>query len=212
MQGYVTSSVVGGRDGYIFNDVFAMNHNGDFLVDNYEKHVLDKQHPIRSIYVSYGWVVDGIAVEYQNSKGESVTLSHGSQFPDRKEVKFHANEILVGVFGRAGKQGFYKRELPYGPPSNAPNRDDGEAFYVSDVLAFGGFSKHTSNLGISGLFFFKDLSRPMDIGRYHILPIDAAVEAAEKNVGKEEVTPVENGNGDLKGVVKGVEELAVVDA
>ncbi len=28
MQGYVTSSVVGGRDGYIFNDVFAMKHNG----------------------------------------------------------------------------------------------------------------------------------------------------------------------------------------
>ncbi len=67
-------------------------------------------------------------------------------------------------------------------------------------------------VGISGLFFSKDLSRPMDIGRYHILPIDTAVEAAEKNVEKEAVTPVENGNGDLKGVVKGVEELAVVDA
>ncbi len=82
--------------------------------------------------------------------------------------------------------------------------------FVSDDVCC---SPGRRTVGISGLFFFKkDLSRPMDIARYHILPIDIAVEAAEKNVAKEVVTPVENGNGDLKGVVKGVEELAVVDA
>ncbi len=35
---------------------------------------------------------------------------------------------------------------PYGPPKEAQNfRDHGEAFYVSDVLAFGGFAEHTSH-------------------------------------------------------------------
>ena len=29
MQGYISSSVVGGRDGYIFNDIFAMNNDGE---------------------------------------------------------------------------------------------------------------------------------------------------------------------------------------
>ncbi|KAI0748921.1 hypothetical protein C8Q74DRAFT_1212442 [Fomes fomentarius] len=236
MQGYVTSSVVGGRDGYIFNDVYAMNYNGDFVIDDYGKSVLDKQHPIQSIYISSGWVVDGIAVKYQLKNGENTTLHHGSQFADRKEVKLQHNEILVGVFGSAGRQGcFGQREFvskigfvicdlntgdiriagPYGPPKDAKNFwDHGEAFYVSDVLAFGGFAEHTSNLGLSGLFFFKDLSRPMKIGRYHTLPINAAVVAAEKNVEEEnavveEVTLVEDGNGDLKDVVKGVEGLTV---
>ncbi len=69
-------------------------------------------------------------------------------------------------------------------------------------------------VGLSGLFFFKDLSRPMDIGRFHTLPINAAVEASQKIVEEEdavveEVTLVEDGNGDLKDVVKGVEGLTV---
>ncbi len=57
---------------------------------------------------------------------------------------------------------------------------------------------------LSSLFFFKDLSRPTKIGRCHTLSINAAVVAAEKNVDEEdavveEVTLVENGNGDFQG-------------
>ena len=29
MQGYINSAVVGGRAGYIFNDIFAMGHDGE---------------------------------------------------------------------------------------------------------------------------------------------------------------------------------------
>ena len=29
MQGYIHSSLVGGRDGYIFNDIFAMSNQGE---------------------------------------------------------------------------------------------------------------------------------------------------------------------------------------
>ncbi len=70
-------------------------------------------------------------------------------------------------------------------------------------------------VGLSGRFSFKDLSsRPMKIGRCHMLSINAALVAAEKDVDEEDavvekVTLVENGNGDLENVIKGVEGLTV---
>ncbi|KAI0710573.1 hypothetical protein C8Q76DRAFT_67615 [Earliella scabrosa] len=181
MQGYINSAVVGGRAGYIFNDIFAMGHDGNFLVDDYNKNTLDKVHPIQRITISSGWVVDGISVTYQLDNGNNVTLHHGSQWKNpTAEIRFGPNEILVGVFGRAGMQRFYKREMvnqigfvicdlgtceirKVGPYGNANNSNDGTVFYTSDVLAFGGFAEHTDHLGLSGLFFFKDLNRPQTI-------------------------------------------------
>ncbi len=77
--------------------------------------------------------VDGIAVTYQLERGEATTLGHGSQFanasivelngepatvvhthmsmPANTHVAAAANEVLVGVFGRAGHHDFYKREM-----------------------------------------------------------------------------------------------------
>lgn len=96
MQGYINSSVVGGRSGYIFNDIFAMGSKGEhsFVVIHHpnpnrphqattsstttvwppsigecmvssatdfalspDKRQLNRDHPIKLITVSSGWIV-----------------------------------------------------------------------------------------------------------------------------------------------------------
>ncbi|KAI0635434.1 hypothetical protein C8Q77DRAFT_1156721 [Trametes polyzona] len=178
MQSYITTSAVGGREGLIFQDVFIRVPNGNIIISDVEKNQLDLHHPIKRITVSHGWVVDGISVTYQLVGGGVSTFDHGSQFPHASVIDFDANEVLVGVFGRAGPQAYYKRDLVnnigfviydtakastriVGPFGNGNNSNEGKAFYVSDVIAFGGFAKEAANasLLLSGLFFYKDAGK-----------------------------------------------------
>ncbi|OJT05926.1 hypothetical protein TRAPUB_3216 [Trametes pubescens] len=147
------------------------------------KDPLDVAHPIQRIAVSHGWIVrpaplrsaaqdtnqlalthqvDGIAVTYQLERGEATTIGHGSQFANASIVELNANEVLVGVFGRAGHHDFYKREMVVdigfvifdaaeettrivGPFGNGDASNHGKPFYCSDALAFGGFAVNTNN-------------------------------------------------------------------
>ncbi|KAI0635435.1 hypothetical protein C8Q77DRAFT_1255848 [Trametes polyzona] len=174
MQSFLTTYAVGGRDASIFQDVFIRVPDGNIIISDAKKNQLDRQHPIQRITVSHGWV-DGISVTYQLVGGAASTLAHGSQFPQASVVDFNANEVLVGVTGRAGTQSYYKRDLinsigfvifdtakattrTVGPFGNGNNSNEGKAFYVSDVIAFGGFAEESANspLLLSGLFFHKD--------------------------------------------------------
>ncbi|KAI0828476.1 hypothetical protein BC628DRAFT_1362786 [Trametes gibbosa] len=174
MQSFVTTSTLGGVQGAIFQDVFTRSSDGKILINaSTKKEQLDANRPIKRITVSSGWVVDGFSVTYNIVGGPTATLNHGSQFSQASTIEFNANEILVGVYGRAGTQSYYGRELisqisfiifntstaatrVVGPFGNGNGANQGEAFHCSNVLAFGGFSENTETLGLSGLFFFKD--------------------------------------------------------
>jgi len=121
--------------------------------------------------------VDGLKIWYQlNRPGtELVAVEHGSQFSGATVVELKPTEILLTVFGRAGYQDLYKRKLVdsigfvifdqtslavrvEGPFGNSDKSNNGEPFHVSNVMAFGGNAKSTTNLGLAGLSFYKDLT------------------------------------------------------
>ncbi|KAI0643980.1 hypothetical protein C8Q79DRAFT_973775 [Trametes meyenii] len=176
MPNFINTSLVGGRDGTAFNDIYVRGGDGKFVINDAQKGELDAAHPIQQITVSSGWIVDGFSVTYQLADGTTAVLDHGSQFPAATIVKLNANEKLVGVFGRAGPQSYYHRELInsigfvifdtsttatriVGPFGNTNHSNQGTTFYHSDVLAFGGFAQPgAAAVGLCGLFFVKDVA------------------------------------------------------
>ncbi|KAI0329341.1 hypothetical protein GY45DRAFT_1325122 [Cubamyces sp. BRFM 1775] len=175
-QSFVSTSLVGGQDGTIFQDIYFRADNGSFMLNAPDKAQLDANHSIQQITVSSGWIVDGFSVTYQLANGGSTTINHGSQFAAAAVIKFNGNERLVGVFGRAGNQSYYKRALvnsisfvifdsakcttrTVGPFGNGNMSNEGTPFYSSDILAFGGFSRWNNSepIGLQGLFFYKKM-------------------------------------------------------
>ncbi|KAI0688950.1 hypothetical protein C8Q76DRAFT_803399 [Earliella scabrosa] len=172
---YETTALVGGQDGTLFNDIYVFKGDGNFLVSDAAKNQIDTAHPITEIIVYHGWIIDGFQVTYQLANGGTTTIQHGSGADPRRttsQVTFGANEVLVGVFGRAGFQTYYRRDMinelnfaiydkatgtlrVAGPFGNGNNSNQGTLFYSSDVMAFGGFAQDTPDLGLSGLFFVK---------------------------------------------------------
>ncbi|QRV92104.1 hypothetical protein RhiJN_20122 [Ceratobasidium sp. AG-Ba] len=61
------------------------------------------EHPINSITVSHGWVIDGIKVEYNTTNG-SVPKTHGSMGNGRKDVEItlKPTENVIEVSGVQG--------------------------------------------------------------------------------------------------------------
>ncbi|KAI8973077.1 hypothetical protein BD414DRAFT_539980 [Trametes punicea] len=174
MNAFTTSSLVGGNDGILSQDIYFLTGEDHFVLNDSKKSQLDLQHPISQINVSCGLVVDGISVTYQLSDGTSTTMTHGSpDFPNVHIIKLNHNERLAGVFGRAGPHSFFHRQMVNtlsfvihdsvkgtaridGPHGNPDGQDEGSSFYVSDVLAFGSFAKANSpGIGLCGLFFYK---------------------------------------------------------
>ncbi|KAJ3557771.1 hypothetical protein NM688_g1287 [Phlebia brevispora] len=161
----------------MFNDVWFQDTDGSIMLDDPNKHTLDVNYPIREIRISSSAVIEGIEVTYSlaNAVG-AATISHGSRFSEADKVCISAHETLVGVFGRAGFQTEYERKLitnigfmlfdsqlaavrVAGPFGSLDPLCEGEAFYVSDVIAFGGFAQNDKHLGLSGLFFIKQRAR-----------------------------------------------------
>ncbi|KAH9893168.1 hypothetical protein C8Q73DRAFT_836442 [Cubamyces lactineus] len=187
MHAYLTTSLVGERAGEIFRDIFIRDADGKILVNGpEEKPALDLQHPIQRIAVRSRFVaVDSLSITYQLADGGNITLDHGFQPPDPNTgaIDFAESERLVGVFGRTGFHPWYRTTviLALGlvifdvakgttrvvhtlrradgadqAESEAAARE-GTSFYVSDVLAFGGFEVNGTGFGaIPGLFFYKD--------------------------------------------------------
>ncbi|THG98107.1 hypothetical protein EW026_g4019 [Hermanssonia centrifuga] len=144
MQAFLQTSLVGGKDGTRFDDVFT------FVIP----------------------MVDGIQITYQLANGGTTTLNHGGQSSSAQIIKLSDDESLVGVFGRAGPQTYYKRDMinnigfvffndktdtvrTVGPFGNSNNSNEGTSFYSSNVFAFGGFAVSENALGLSGLFFYR---------------------------------------------------------
>ncbi|KAG8771088.1 hypothetical protein FRC12_003866 [Ceratobasidium sp. 428] len=66
---------------------------------------IDPKHPIQSIVVSYGSVIDGISVTYNQIDGKTVTRDHGSkEGPGRSqlEIKLEPSENIIEVSGVQG--------------------------------------------------------------------------------------------------------------
>ncbi|KAH9846899.1 hypothetical protein C2E23DRAFT_540146 [Lenzites betulinus] len=174
MQSFVTTSTLGGTQGAMFQDVMMRSPDGKFFVNaGTKKEQLDANRPIKQMKISSGWVIDGFSVTYNLAGGTTTTLTHGSQFPQAATIDFNANEVLVAVYGRAGSQTYYGREFvsqvyfdifntstattrTAGPFGNGNGANEGNTFYCSDVMAFGGFAENKDTLGLSGLFFIKD--------------------------------------------------------
>ncbi|KAI0653863.1 hypothetical protein C8Q70DRAFT_1058977 [Cubamyces menziesii] len=175
-QNFISTSLVGGQDGTIFQDIYFRADNGSYMLNAADKGQLDPNHSIQQITVSSGWIVDGISITYQLVDGGSTTIQHGTQHINAAVIKFNGDERLVGVYGRAGNQTYYKRALvnninfvifdtakgttrTVGPFGNNNNSNEGTPFYSSDVLAFGGFARWNSSepIGLQGLFFHKKM-------------------------------------------------------
>ncbi|KAI0664516.1 hypothetical protein C8Q70DRAFT_1049985 [Cubamyces menziesii] len=189
MNTYTTTKLFGGKRGDVFRDIFVLDANGKLLVNGpEEKPELDVNHPIQKIVVySHSKPLSGMSVTYQLANGGNITLSHGyQQGPLVQVVEFNANERLAGVFGRvlsfddshAGdlilSLGFVIFNASTGAirvvnPPGTPNKQTPEVmnpspryipFYVSDVLAFGGFDAPDTEeyTRIEGLFFYKNVA------------------------------------------------------
>ncbi|RPD56498.1 hypothetical protein L226DRAFT_531364 [Lentinus tigrinus ALCF2SS1-7] len=172
----------------MFNDVFVQGNDGHLIVNDYSKAFkLHRRHPIRTITVYYKDVVEGIAVTYRGSNSDglekgrpTVTMMHGTPTIKSGPCHLGEKEVLVGVFGRAGPQRrygyvnsekinsigfviFHTEEATIkikGPWGNGRNDNQGTPFWVSDVVAFGGFARDDAEeCGLSGLFFIRDMSR-----------------------------------------------------
>ncbi|KAJ3552012.1 hypothetical protein NM688_g4381 [Phlebia brevispora] len=178
MQAFMQTALVGdSTPGIPFNDVYFANTDGNFFLDDPAKTRIDPNHPIREIRVSSGWIVDGVAVDYNDAQNNrTITMKHGSSFPGAAKVTLGAQENVISVFGRAGYQTYYKRNMVnsigfvifdqeratvrvVGPFGNSNSSNEGTPFSASNVMAFGGFAQETAQLGLSGLFFMKPANK-----------------------------------------------------
>ncbi|RDX43675.1 hypothetical protein OH76DRAFT_1360931 [Lentinus brumalis] len=173
MQSFDTTSAVGGRAGTLFQDIYACGADGELPFKSLH---LNLARPIKRITVSSGWILDGFAVTYNTTDGQTTTVEHGSQFSSPAVIDLNPNEILVSVFGRAGYQSYYKREFIsnisfgffdtvkgtariVGPFGNSNGANEGKPFLCSEVVAFGGFAESKATEGLSGLFFHKGVGK-----------------------------------------------------
>lgn len=169
MDAYLHTSLIGGTDGELFNDVLKTT-NGDGEL------ILDVNHPIAQITVSHGWIVDGLKVTYRVKLPgvQNVIVEHGTQKRDAVVIDLKSTEIVLAVYGRAGYQDYYKRKMinsinfiifdqetitrVAGPFGNGNRSNNGTSFHVSNVMAFGGYAKPAEQCGLAGLSFYKNLT------------------------------------------------------
>ncbi|KAB5587909.1 hypothetical protein CTheo_8649 [Ceratobasidium theobromae] len=87
---YVVSPQFGGSDlkrGELFNDA---------------RLGLDVRHPIVSVAIASGWVIDGIQVTYRLRNGQTQTVSHGSIRSSGNTLTLNDNEYISEVNGKSG--------------------------------------------------------------------------------------------------------------
>ncbi|KAI1792321.1 hypothetical protein LXA43DRAFT_1093845 [Ganoderma leucocontextum] len=193
MQNYGVTSLIGGATpGSHFSDVFYMNHDGKFVLNDAARSILNTTHPICQIAVSSGTIVDGLSVTYQLEGGNTALMQHGSAFnPPSAVVSFGTNEVLAAVYGREGYHSTYKRDMvtdiafvvfdtttdesrtvgPFGKGGQ------GNPFWVSDVLALGSFAQNTTQYGLSGLIFYKNPTLNSNSINQGLVPASAAAQA-----------------------------------
>jgi len=131
---------------------------------------IDPLRPIKKITVRSGFIVDNISITYSNDD----QVSHGGTGGGSSGSIDISTKILVGLSGRAGYHPFYKRDYliqvsfivfdpvtetttvygPYGD-KDPNNKGAGEAFYVSQPLAFAGHTWISGQTGIAGLCMFR---------------------------------------------------------
>ncbi|GJJ07922.1 hypothetical protein Clacol_002128 [Clathrus columnatus] len=161
---FVQTLVVGGNKDTPFNDLEALGWPATSP--------LDINHPITTIEVLYGYVVDALNITYQLADGTTKLIKHGAQSGgDTAVVHLGADEVLVDVYGKTGYHFYYDKFLVcqisfvilntktaavrvFGPIGNGDNANIGDLFHNAGTLAFAGFADNTAiEGGISGLSF-----------------------------------------------------------
>jgi len=95
----VQSRLFGDDKGTAFNDIETVGgYPGDMTID--------VDHPISSILVLYGDVIDGLSITYNETAGGTETVSHGTKptsthFP-REEFTLSADENIITITGKTG--------------------------------------------------------------------------------------------------------------
>jgi len=176
MNGYICTPLVGGVNGTKFDDLQEIGELRGQIP-------LDVSHPINRIEVSHGWIVDGLKIYYQrlllggeSPKDSLVTVcQHGTEKRDASVIDLKSTEIIKSVFGRAGYQKHYQRDMinsigfvifddrtcttrVAGPFGNENGSSDGEPFHVANIVAFGGYARPAAECGLAGLKFYKDVT------------------------------------------------------
>ncbi|KZT57491.1 hypothetical protein CALCODRAFT_483162 [Calocera cornea HHB12733] len=67
---------------------------------------------IKSIHLYEGWLVDGISITYHLQNGSTKTANHLGTAKANVTIDFKSSDVLVGVSGRTGLNGYY-HEKPY---------------------------------------------------------------------------------------------------
>ncbi|RPD56499.1 hypothetical protein L226DRAFT_567689 [Lentinus tigrinus ALCF2SS1-7] len=185
LNSYITTPVFGGQEGELYNDILcttkdtANGTGGGFWVkDSGVTKAINIKHPLATIVVNADSVaIRGMTVTYRLADGYgNVTFGRGIDALQRRPVHLNAREVLLAVFGRAGPTsrfdprqvihniGFVVFDIvtgqiqTYGPFGNTASTSFGEPFHVTNVVGFGGFHDQTSEIGLSGLFFIKDMN------------------------------------------------------
>ncbi|KAI0692934.1 hypothetical protein C8T65DRAFT_668937 [Cerioporus squamosus] len=181
MNGYIMTPVFGGQDGDLYNDVLCSTKDtgGFWVKDSGVRKAIDIDHPIATIVVNINNFIRGMSVVYRvaGNRYDTATFERGSETVRKGRVDFRDSETLLAVFGRAGPVsrndpsqvihsiGFVLFDTALGtvrtcgPFGNNGNSALGEHFYVTNVVGFGGFHNQTSDMGLSGLFFVKDINK-----------------------------------------------------
>ncbi|KAI0746258.1 hypothetical protein C8Q80DRAFT_1271178 [Daedaleopsis nitida] len=175
-QDYTISSLVGGQDGTQFSDIYNRTSDGSFVLANANKSQIDPKKPFASIEVYHGEIIDGIAPTYNLKGGGTATMKHGSgpaAGRNTSKVTLTGDEIVVGVFGKAGRYSGYGRDMVVtisfaifnkasgavrveGPYGDMNKSNQGTPYYTSDPMAFGGFANDSmAALGLGGLTVYK---------------------------------------------------------
>nr|BAE43874.1 lectin [Grifola frondosa] len=166
-----TSLIGGSTPGTAFNDAMAENWPAEMMID--------LKHPIVEMRFRCGWIIDGFSVTYRLTNGQTRVKVHGSAPTGSTDttgmnVLLNDYENVVAVFGRAGRQSYYNRNMInsmglvifdsakasmriVGPFGNGNSSNNGEPFYVTDPIAFAGYSTDgPDNLGLCGISFIKN--------------------------------------------------------
>ncbi|OBZ76759.1 hypothetical protein A0H81_03343 [Grifola frondosa] len=130
-----TSLIGGSTPGTAFNDAMAENWPAEMMID--------LKHPIVEMRFRCGWIIDG----FSRPTGSTDTTG--------MNVLLNDYENVVAVFGRAGRQSYYNRNMInsmglvifdsakasmriVGPFGNSNGSNNGEPFYVTDPLLLRG--------------------------------------------------------------------------